>query len=252
MISIMSCTLHNALLAGEELLASVEAGLRSVNLWNNKVGDKQSRQYSGGMKRRLSVAISFMGKPQVVYMDEPSTVSALFAALTQLEPLRRWYASFNEPRTSGIVVVGLGVRRRQAGMCGHCLPGTASLMAHKLHQCQVQAAFTQLKSTRLAHICRVDLPYLQGLDPASRRNLWDVVKSSKRGRAIVLTTHSMEEAEMLCDRLGIFVDGRLVCIGNPREITSRYGGYLVRWGLGLQGVMHQSCRSNHLMRAEPC
>lgn len=68
---------------------------------------------------------------------------------------------------------------------------------------------------------------LQGLDPASRRNLWDVVKSNKRDRAIVLTTHSMEEAEMLCDRLGIFVDGRLVCIGNPKEITSRYGGFLV-------------------------
>jgi hypothetical protein len=39
----------------------------------------------------------------------------------------------------------------------------------------------------------------------------------------VLTTHSMEEAETLCDRLGIFVDGRLVCIGNPKEITSRWG-----------------------------
>lgn len=64
----------------------------------------------------------------------------------------------------------------------------------------------------------------QGLDPASRRNLWDVVKSNKAGRSIILTTHSMEEAEMLCDRLGIFVDGQLVCIGNPKEITSRYAG----------------------------
>jgi hypothetical protein len=62
---------------------------------------------------------------------------------------------------------------------------------------------------------------VQGLDPASRRNLWDVVKGSKGGRGIVLTTHSMEEAETLCDRLGIFVDGQLVCIGNPKEITSR-------------------------------
>lgn len=76
--------------------------------------------------------------------------------------------------------------------------------------------------------CYYDVSFCsQGLDPASRRNLWDVVKSNKRDRAIVLTTHSMEEAEMLCDRLGIFVDGRLVCIGNPKEITSRYGGFLV-------------------------
>lgn len=68
---------------------------------------------------------------------------------------------------------------------------------------------------------------LQGLDPASRQNLWDVVKSSKAGRSIILTTHSMQEAEQLCDRLGIFVDGRLVCIGNPKEITSRYAGFYV-------------------------
>jgi len=68
---------------------------------------------------------------------------------------------------------------------------------------------------------------LQGLDPASRRNLWEVVKAAKRGRGIVLTTHSMEEAEVMCDRLGIFVDGRLICVGNPKELTTRYGGYLV-------------------------
>lgn len=49
----------------------------------------------------------------------------------------------------------------------------------------------------------------------------------------------MEEAEMLCDRLGIFVDGRLVCIGNPKEITSRYGGFLVSWGLIGYQVTHR-------------
>ena len=64
-----------------------------------------------------------------------------------------------------------------------------------------------------------------GLDPASRRNLWDVVDHAKQDKAIILTTHSMEEAEVLCDRLGIFVDGKLVCIGNPKELSSRYGGY---------------------------
>ena len=67
----------------------------------------------------------------------------------------------------------------------------------------------------------------QGLDPASRRNLWDVVKAGRAGRGIILTTHSMQEAEVLCDRLGIFVDGRLVCIGQPKEVAARYGKYLV-------------------------
>lgn len=60
--------------SGPELASAVESSLRAVNLWNNRVADKQARQYSGGMKRRLSVAISFMGNPLVVYLDEPSTV----------------------------------------------------------------------------------------------------------------------------------------------------------------------------------
>jgi len=54
-----------------------------------------------------------------------------------------------------------------------------------------------------------------------------VIKRAKKERAVVLTTHAMEEAEELCDRLGIFVDGSLRCVGNPKELTSRYGGFLV-------------------------
>lgn len=57
----------------QELTEAAESGLKSVNLFNNNVGNKQVRTYSGGMKRRLSVAISMIGKPKVVYMDEPST-----------------------------------------------------------------------------------------------------------------------------------------------------------------------------------
>jgi ABC-type multidrug transport system ATPase subunit len=123
-------------LAGGELARAVDDGLRSVNLL--PVGGDLVGSYSGGMKRRLSVAISLMGDPLVVYLDEPST----------------------------------------------------------------------------------------GLDPSSRRLLWEVIKKARRDKAVVLTTHSMEEAEALCDRLGIFVGGRLQCVGNPKDLTARYGGYL--------------------------
>lgn len=126
-------------LKGAALKKAVEDSLKSVNLFNGGVADKQAGKYSGGMKRRLSVAISLIGDPKVVYMDEPST----------------------------------------------------------------------------------------GLDPASRSNLWNVVKRAKQDRAIILTTHSMEEAEYLCDRLGIFVSGGLQCVGNPKELKARYGGSYV-------------------------
>ena len=43
-----------------------------------------------------------------------------------------------------------------------------------------------------------------------------MIKRARRDKALVLTTHSMEEAEALCDRLGIFVGGRLQCVGNPK------------------------------------
>eukprot|EP00798_Chlamydomonas_sp_ICE-L_P020365 gene20365-27131_t len=55
-----------------------------------------------------------------------------------------------------------------------------------------------------------------GLDPASRMVLWKAIRAAKEHSSIVLTSHSLVEAEALCDRLGIFVGGRLRCIGNPK------------------------------------
>ncbi|KAJ1438951.1 P-loop containing nucleoside triphosphate hydrolase [Sesbania bispinosa] len=130
---------HLLFMAGLKILKAVEESLKSLNLFHGGVADKQAGKYSGGMKRRLSVAIALIGDPRVVYMDEPST----------------------------------------------------------------------------------------GLDPASRKSLWNVIKLAKRDRAIILTTHSMEEAEALCDRLGIFVNGSLQCVGNPKELKARYGGTYV-------------------------
>jgi ABC-type multidrug transport system ATPase subunit len=124
-------------LKGEALKAAIIKGLKQVNLLN--VIDENAGTFSGGMKRRLSVAVSMIGDPLCAYLDEPST----------------------------------------------------------------------------------------GLDPASRRTLWECIKEAKQKSAIFLTTHSMEEAEGLCDRLGIFVDGQLRCIGNPKELTSRFGGFYI-------------------------
>ena len=55
-----------------------------------------------------------------------------------------------------------------------------------------------------------------GLDPETRRQLWNILQECKNDnrRAIVLTTHSMEEADVLCNRIGIVSDGVLKCIGS--------------------------------------
>lgn len=63
-----------------------------------------------------------------------------------------------------------------------------------------------------------------GLDPQSRRALWDVVAQLKaRGRTVVLTTHYMDEAEVLCDRLVIIDRGRVIARGTPRDIITSLG-----------------------------
>ena len=117
----------------------IEYWLKRVNLFSGSDRRKRSKAYSGGMKRRLSVACSFIGNPRLVYLDEPST----------------------------------------------------------------------------------------GLDPASRRRLWRVITEFKQraseGSGVVLTTHSMEEAEVLCDRIAIMSEGRLRCIGHGADIKRRFG-----------------------------
>jgi ABC-2 type transport system ATP-binding protein len=63
-----------------------------------------------------------------------------------------------------------------------------------------------------------------GLDPQSRRQLWDLIERFRAGgRSILLTTHYMEEAERLCDRVAIVDHGRIIALGTPRELIASLG-----------------------------
>ncbi len=62
-----------------------------------------------------------------------------------------------------------------------------------------------------------------GLDPQAKRNLWDLVKElNKAGMTIVLTTHNMEEAEHLCQRIAIMDHGKIIASGTPQELILEY------------------------------
>lgn len=100
--------------------------------------EKKSKQLSGGMKRRLSVAMAVTGGSKVIILDEPTS----------------------------------------------------------------------------------------GLDPFNRRGLWELIRKFKNGRSIVLTTHFMEEADALSDRIAIMNHGQVKCCGSPIFLKNTFGsGY---------------------------
>ncbi|KAG0076214.1 ATP-binding cassette sub- A member 1 [Podila epicladia] len=122
----------------EEIPMLTEDRLKAVRLW--KVKDRLSHTYSGGMKRRLSMVISTLGDPKIIFLDEPTT----------------------------------------------------------------------------------------GMDPTNRRHVWSFIEKFKQGRIIILTTHSMEEADILGDRICVMAHGRLRAIGNSIHLKNKFGaGYRI-------------------------
>jgi ABC-2 type transport system ATP-binding protein len=73
-----------------------------------------------------------------------------------------------------------------------------------------------------------------GLDPQARRNLWDLVSQLRvAGRSIILTTHYMDEAERLCDRVAVMDYGRIIALGAPSELIMSIGGeQIVEFAIG--------------------
>lgn len=67
-----------------------------------------------------------------------------------------------------------------------------------------------------------------GLDPKARREVWGVIQNLKKlGKTVFLTTHYMEEAQVLADRIAIINKGKIAVIGSPLDLISRYGGLKV-------------------------
>ncbi len=117
----------------ERLRQSVDDLLGKLGLLDD--AKRRAGKYSGGMKRRINLAMALVSDPKIIFLDEPTV----------------------------------------------------------------------------------------GMDPQSRRAVWDFVKElRRRGKTVVLTTHYIEEAEELCDRVGIIDHGKLITLGQPRRLMKKY------------------------------
>ena len=82
-----------------------------------------------------------------------------------------------------------------------------------------------------------------GLDPQSRRQLWEIIREFRqRGRTVLLTTHYMDEAERLCDRVAIIDQGKVIALGTPAELIASLGGEHVIEFTAARTAICQRCR----------
>ena len=73
-----------------------------------------------------------------------------------------------------------------------------------------------------------DIKPSTGMDPEARRNMWNVIEQVSDQRSVILVSHSMEEVEALCTRMGVMVSGRLQCLGSAQHLKNRFGmGYQI-------------------------
>jgi ABC-type multidrug transport system ATPase subunit len=137
----------------------------------------------------------------------------------------------------------LGMRGFQAaevaGLAGE-VEAALDVVAHGDKLVQELSGGNQRKlSAALALVGGPGMVYLDepstGVDAATRRHLWSLIEGSKAGRATILTTHSMEEADILSDRIGIMASGKLRALGTPQTLKSKHGAeYLIDVKLGAE------------------
>ncbi|XP_041861136.1 phospholipid-transporting ATPase ABCA1 isoform X2 [Melanotaenia boesemani] len=144
----------------ESVTKVAQWGVKKLGL--TQYSEQEAGGYSGGNKRKLSTAISLIGVPPVIFLDEPTT----------------------------------------------------------------------------------------GMDPKAKRFLWNCILSvTREGRAVVLTSHSMEECEALCHRMAIMVNGRFQCLGSVQHLKNRFGdGYTIILRLADAKPDPDSCPINDYMR----
>ena len=136
----------------------------------------------------------------------------LYPGVRPLEALRLFAAYYDEPESPDALLDLVGLRP------------VAGKLVRRLSGGQKQRL-----SLALALVGRPDVVFLDeptaGMDPHARLTTWEVVTGLKeRGTTVILTTHAMDEAERLCDRVAIIDGGHLVALGTPGDLTRSAGG----------------------------
>jgi len=135
--------------------------------------------------------------------------------LSVRETIELFASFYREPRSTDEVLEQLQLTEKKDAWVGKLSGGQRQRLA-----------------VATALVCNPKILFLDepttGLDPQSRRQLWDIIRQFQRdGGTVLLTTHYMDEAERLCDRLAIVDHGQIIAEGSPADLIDRLGGHHV-------------------------
>src|SRR5438270_1775837 len=147
----------------------------------------------------------------------------LYPGLKPLELLRLFAAYYDDPEDPDAMLEVLGLR------------DTAGTPVRRLSGGQAQRLSLACALVGKPQVVFLDEP-TAGMDPHARATTWQLVRDLRaRGVTVLLTTHAMDEAEQLCDRVAIIAGGKLAALGSPAELT-RYAAADEIWFAATPGI----------------
>jgi ABC-2 type transport system ATP-binding protein len=189
--------------AGKTTTVEILEGLRAPDSGSVRVLGIDVARDADALKERIGVSLQ---------------TAALYPKLTVVELLDLFRGFYRRARPTAELVALLGLDEKRNTRTSDLSGG------------QRQRLAVALALVNDPEVVFLDEP-TTGLDPAARRSLWDIVRSLQaEGKTILLTTHYMEEAEVLCDRLAIMDHGRILASGTvPELVDSRFRERSVRF-----------------------
>jgi ABC-2 type transport system ATP-binding protein len=181
--------------AGKTTTVEILEGLRTPDDGEVRVLGEDVRRTADAIKPRIGVSLQ---------------TAALYPKLTVRELIDLFRSFYPNPRPTNELIDALELGERR------------SAQSKELSGGQQQRLTVALALVNDPELVFLDEP-TTGLDPAARRSLWDLIRGLKAdGRSVLLTTHYMEEAEILCDRIAIMDHGRILEHGTPDALVSRH------------------------------
>jgi len=177
--------------AGKTTTVEILEGYRARSAGDVSVLGTDPGLRSRSLRRRIGIVLQ---------------ASGIYSHLTPREALRHWAGFYSSPRDVEEVLTLMGLQEK------------ADVSARKLSGGQLRRLDFALALIGDPELIFLDEP-TTGFDPQARRAAWETVRSLRElGKTILLTTHYLDEAQALADRVAIIKDGRILAIGPPREL----------------------------------